>query len=106
MTRGDIFQVRLPQRRGGSHRQGGRRFAVILQIDELLALSTAIVAPTSTQAGPATFRPEIKIGGEPSRVLVEQLRAVDVARLGGFAGHLCADEQGRVDDATALVLGL
>lgn len=106
MTRGDIFQVGLPQGRGGSREQRGRRFAVILQIDELLELSTVIVAPTSTRARPATFRPEIEIGGEPTRVLVEQMRAVDVARLGGFAGHLSVEEQARVDDAAALVLGL
>lgn len=106
MTRGDIFQVGLPQSSGGGHQQRGRRFAVILQIDELLELSTVIVAPTSTQTRPATFRPEIEIGGEPTRVLVEQLRAVDVARLGRFAGRLNADEQARVDDAAALVLGL
>ena len=77
-----------------------------MQIDELLGLSTVIVAPTSTRARPATFRPEVEIGGEPTRVLVEQLRAVDVARLGGFADRLSPEEQARVDDATALALGL
>lgn len=106
MTRGDIFQVKLPQLRSGGHVQGGRRFAVVLQIDELLGLSTVVVAPTSTRARPATFRPEIEIGGDPTRVLVEQLRAVDATRLTELAGRLNPEEQGRVDDAVALVLGL
>ena len=106
MTRGDIYEIRLPQARSGGHEQGGRRYAVILQIDELLELSTVLVAPTSTKARPATFRPEIEIGSDATRVLVEQLRAVDVGRLVGVAGHLSTEEQGRVDDALALVLGL
>lgn len=106
LSRGDIFEVRLPRAGRGSHRQAGRRFAVVLQITELLELSTVIVAPTSTKVRPATFRPEIEIGGEPTRVLVEQLRAVDVARLGAFADRLSTEEQARVDDAAALVLGL
>lgn len=104
MTRGEIYRVRLGKRRG--HEQAGPRYAVIVQADELLGLSTVIVAPTSTRAAPATFRPEIEIGGSETRVLVEQLRAVDSAALGDLAGGLTADEQGTVDDALALVLGL
>lgn len=79
---------------------------MIVQADELLALSTAIVAPTSRSALPATFRPEIEVHGEHTRVLVEQLRAVDVNRLTERAGHLAAGEQGAVDDALAIVLDL
>jgi mRNA-degrading endonuclease toxin of MazEF toxin-antitoxin module len=39
-------------------------------------------------------------------VLVEQLRAVDIERLGELAGRLSAQDQGAVDDALALVLDL
>lgn len=104
MTRGDIFAIRLPARRG--REQAGRRYAVIVQADELLGLSTAIVAPTSRSAAPATFRPEIEMGSETTRVLVEQLRAVDVQWLGNFAGHITSSEQRSIDDALALVLAL
>lgn len=104
MTRGDIYRVRLPRGRG--HEQAGRRYAVVVQADELLALSTAIVAPTSRSAAPATFRPEIDVSEERTRVLVEQLRTVDIDRLGDRAGHLDLDEQRAVDDALALVLDL
>ena len=66
----------------------------------------AIVAPTSRRAVPATFRPEIELAGGVTRVLVEQLRAVDVSRLREHAGRLTADEQRAVDEALEIVLGL
>ncbi len=106
MSRGDVYEVKLPSSKGRGHQQSGRRYAVILQIDELLELSTVIVAPTSTKARPASFRPEIEIGEETTRVLVEQLRAIDVRKLTRLAGHLTGAEQARVDDAVALVIGL
>ncbi len=104
MTRGDVYRVRLPARRG--HEQRGARYAVIVQVDELLGLSTVVVAPTSRSAAPATFRPVVRFGDEPTRVLVEQVRAVDVQRLDEQAGRLSAAEQRAVDDALATVLGL
>jgi mRNA interferase MazF len=79
---------------------------VIVQADELLALSTAIVAPTSRAAAPATFRPEITLDGQVTRVLVEQVRAVGLQRLGEVAGRLSASEQMALDDALRTVLGL
>jgi mRNA interferase MazF len=104
VTRGDIYHVRLPTSRG--HEQRGARYGVIVQTDALLGLSTAIIAPTSRSAAPATFRPEIQLAGETTRVLVEQLRAVDLSRLDRQAGRLTSDEQRAVDDALELVLGL
>ena len=104
MTRGEVYRIRLPARRG--REQSGPRYAVIVQADELLGLSTAIVAPTSRSAAPATFRPPIELGGETTRVLVEQLRAVDVERLGRLEGRLTSQEQRAVDEALALILDL
>jgi mRNA interferase MazF len=104
VTRGEIYRIRLPRTRG--REQAGPRYGVIVQTDALLGLSTAIVAPTSRSAAPATFRPEIELRGEQTRVLVEQLRAVDIERLEELAGRLTADEQSAVDDALSLVLDL
>ncbi len=104
MIRGEVYRVRLPERRGRD--QAGPRYAVIVQADQLLGLSTAIVAPTSGGAAPSTFRPEIQLAGERTRVLVEQVRAVDIERLGELAGQLSTQEQRAVDDALALVLDL
>lgn len=53
MVSGDVHAIRLPRRRG--HVQHGRRFAVIVQADDLLALSTIVVCPTSTSTPPASF---------------------------------------------------
>lgn len=104
MTRGDVYRIRLPTGRGAEQR--GPRYGVIVEADALLGLSTAIVAPTSRSAAAATFRPEVSVEGELTRVLVEQLRAVDVSRLDRHVGRLAPAEQSAVDDALELVLGL
>jgi mRNA interferase MazF len=81
MVRGEIF--RLPASRATrGHEQRGARYAVILQADEFLGLSTTLIAPTSTNARPASFRPTITIDGTDTRILVEQTTVVDPERLG------------------------
>ena len=104
MTRGEIYRLRLPAGRGREQR--GPRYGVVVQAEELLDLSTVIVAPTSTSAQPSTFRPEIELAGTRTRVLIEQLRAVDRSRLGKLAGRLAAPERRAVDEALEVVLGL
>lgn len=105
MVRGEIF--RLPSPRGARGReQRGARYAVVVQADEFMALSTTLVAPTSTSARPATFRPRISLDDTETRVLVEQTTVVDPERLGRSAGRLDVDELRAVDDALALVMGL
>ena len=105
MVRGEVF--RLPAARGArGHEQRGARFAVVVQADELLGLSTVLVAPTSRAARPATFRPTVRLDGAETRVLVEQTRVVDAERLGPSVGRLAGEELRAVDEALALVLGL
>ena len=91
MRRGDIFELRLP--RGVGHEQQGRRFGVVVQSDALLPRSVVLVAPTSISARPASFRPIIEFDGQQTTVLVEQVGAVDVTRLGDMVGHLRPEEQ-------------
>ncbi|MEU9889738.1 type II toxin-antitoxin system PemK/MazF family toxin [Sphaerisporangium sp. NPDC051011] len=88
------------------HEQRGERFAVLLQSDALASLSTLIVAPTSTSARPMTFRPEIELNGKTTRVLVDQLTALDISRLGDFAGRLDPSEIEEVNEALHVMLGL
>ncbi len=102
--RGEVFRLRSPRDARGRE-QAGSRYAVVVQSD-LLPLSTWLVAPTSTSARAATFRPEIEIDGRASRVLAEQTAAVDPRRLGPSAGHLSFDELRQVEAALRLVLGL
>lgn len=104
MLRGDIHRFRLP--RGVGHEQHGDRFGVVLQADEFLPRSVVIVAPTSRSARAASFRPEIEVEGSLTRVLVEQLGAVDATRLGTIAGHLSPEEMWGVDEALVTILGL
>ena len=104
MRRGDVFELRLPK--GVGHEQYGRRFGVVVQADAFLPRSVVLIAPTSTSARGASFRPEVEIAGTATRVLVEQVGAVDVNRLGKLAGHLDAEELWGVDAALLTVLGL
>lgn len=104
MERGDVYELRLP--RGVGHEQRGRRLGIIVQSDAMLPRSVVLVAPTSTRARPASFRPELDVDGERTRILVEQLGAVDVGRLGGCVGRITIDEQWQVDNALLTVLGL
>ena len=105
MVRGEVF--RLPPRRGAKgHEQRGARYAVIVQADEFLGLSTTLVAPTSTTVRPTSFRPTISLEDLQTHVLVEQTTVVDPQRLGPSAGRLDASELRAVDDALALILGL
>ena len=104
MLRGDVFQFKLTK--GVGHEQHGDRFGVVVQADELLPRSIVVVAPTSRSARAASFRPEIELHGETTRVLVEQLGAVDTRRLGELAGHLTREELWSVDEALMTVLGL
>lgn len=65
-----------------------------------------LVAPTSRSAGAASFRPQVVFAGDETRVLAEQLGAVDVQRLGRQAGRFTAEEMWRVDEALKTILGL
>lgn len=101
--RGDLYRLR-PAKDTAGHEHRGPRYAVAIQSDAIL-LSTLIVAPTSTSAQPAIFRPEIEMDGTRTLVLVDQMRAVDAGRLGDVAGRLDAAETGEVDRAVKLLLG-
>jgi mRNA interferase MazF len=104
VVRGDVHAITLPRKRG--HVQRGRRYAVIVQADDLMALSTVVICPTSTSAPPASFHPEITLLDEPTRVLCEMAGAVDARALGELVGHLSLQDSRAVDDALLLVLDL
>jgi mRNA interferase MazF len=104
VLRGDIYRLRLPK--GVGHEQHGSRFGIVVQADELLPRSIVLVAPTSRSARAASFRPEVQIEGEATRVLVEQIGAVDAQRLSELVGHLTLEELWGVDDALTTVFGL
>jgi len=104
VQRGEVFRFKVPK--GAGHEQQGERFGVVVQSDSMLPRSVVLVAPTSRSARPASFRPEVSIAGGTTRILVEQLGAVDAQRLGRSIGQLAADEMWAVDEALVTVLGL
>ena len=104
LTRGSVCSVRLGRTAG--REQSGRRFAVIVQSDDLWLLNTVVVVPTSTSARAATFRPEIDVAGQRTRAMCDQIRTVDAERMGAEAGMLSTTEVSSVEDALELVLEL
>jgi mRNA interferase MazF len=99
-----VYRLRAPRDTRG-HEQREARYAVVIQSDQI-PLSTWLVAPTSTSARPASFRPEVEIDGQTTRVLAEQTAAIDPARLGDTSGYVTFDELRTIDAALRLVLDL
>jgi len=77
-----------------------------VQADDLLALSTIVICPTSRSAAPASFHPEISVKDQTARVLCEMVGSVDSRVLGEPTGHLTMDEMRAVDEALLLTLDL
>jgi mRNA interferase MazF len=105
VVRGEVFRLPAPRRARG-HEPGGARYAVVVQADEFLDLSTVLIAPTSTRARAASFRPTIVLEGQETRVLVEQTTVVDPQRLGPAARRLDVAELRSIDEVLLLVFGL
>ena len=103
-VRGDVYRLKAPRVARGRE-QRGQRLCVVVQSDAL-PLSTWLVAPTSTSARPASFRPAIDVDGRETLVLVEQATAVDPQRLGELVGNLSATALLEVDRALKAVLDL
>jgi len=103
VVRGDVHAITLPRGRGRV--QHGTRYAVVVQADDLLALSTVVICPTSRSAPAASFHPKVDIG-EPTRVLCEMVGAVDARNLGEQVAHLGLDDLRAVDEGLQLVLDL
>jgi mRNA interferase MazF len=105
VIRGAIYRVDLGEARRG-HEQRGRRYGLVLSPTDM-AWSVATIVPTSTQAQPAVFRPEIELGGVPTRFLVDQLRSIDVRFITGDPAYfLHRDEVAEVEVALTRYLGL
>jgi len=104
MIRGDVHEFVDKQVVG--HEQSGPRYGVVVQSSHLLPSSTVVVAPTSASAQELTYRPRVKVLNQKTSVLVEQMRAVDISRLGRKVGHLSMEEMWMVDEALRSILGL
>jgi len=90
VIRGAIYRIDLGNARG--HEQRGKQLGLVLSPSDS-ALSVVTVVPTSTRARPAINRPEIEIAGQPTRLLVDQIRSIDVDYVVGEPVDYLAHEQ-------------
>ena len=77
-----------------------------MQSDAFLPRSVVLIAPTSRSARSASFRPEVFIGRETTKVLPEQVGAVDINRLGDHVGRASPEEMWGIDESLLTVFGL
>jgi mRNA interferase MazF len=81
VIRGAIYRVDLGEAKRG-HEQRGKRYGLVLSHTDM-PWSVATIVPTSSSAHPAVFRPEIEIAGQATRLLVDQIRSIDVQYIHG-----------------------
>lgn len=104
MIRGAIYRIDLGRPRG--HEQGGRRLGLAVSPSDS-PLSVVTVIPTSTSAGPSIHRPELEIAGRSTRMLVDQIRSIDLRFVvGDPVDYLTRDQLVEVERALAHYLGV
>lgn len=105
MIRGAVYPVDLGDAKRG-HEQRGRRLGLVMSIEQN-AWSTVTIIPTSTSAQASVFRPEAIIAGRSTRVLIDQIRAIDVSYVTGeLVDYLSRDDMAQVDRTLSRYLGL
>ena len=104
--RGDIFWVGLDPARGSEIRK--TRPAVAISNDSCNRYGTRVVVIPITSNVSSLYPGEarIELRGRPGRVLGDQIRSVDKARLGSRLGRLAHDELREVEDAVRVTLAL
>jgi mRNA interferase MazF len=104
VIRGAVYRIDLGRPRG--HEQAGKHFGLVVSPSDS-PLSVVTVIPTSTSAGPSVHRPELEIGGRPTRMLVDQIRSIDTDYLvGDPIDFLNREELAEVQLALAHYLGV
>lgn len=104
MIRGAVYRIDFGRHRG--HEQGGKRQGLVVSPSDS-PLSVVTVIPTSTSAGRSIHRPELEIAGRSTRMLVDQIRSIDVDYVvGDPLDHLTRDQLAEVELALAHYLGV
>lgn len=85
MIRGAVYRINLGDARRG-HEQRGRRYGLSIS-EPLPDWSVTTIIPTSTGAGASIYRPEIEMGGQTTRLLVDQIRTIDISFVEGDPVH-------------------
>jgi mRNA interferase MazF len=105
MIRGAVYPIDLGDAKRG-HEQRGRRLGLVISIEQT-AWSTVTVIPTSTSAQAAVFRPEVIIAGRETRILIDQIRTIDICYVTGeLVDYLSRDDMAQVEHTVSRYLGL
>ena len=76
MIRGAVYPVDFGDAQRG-HEQRGRRLGLVMSIEQ--SDWSVTVIPTSTGAQASVFRPEVIVAGRDTRILIDQIRTLDVS---------------------------
>ncbi len=87
VKRGDVYWVNLDPTVGSEIRK--TRPALVVSPDDMNhALPRVIVAPLTSKGQALGCRPEVIFAGREARILLDQVRSVDKARLAGKLGTI------------------
>ena len=89
VKRGEIWLVKLAPTIGSEIKKS-RPCVVVSPAEMHDHLRTVIVAPMTTKSRPAPFRVPVTHGGQKGLILLDQVRAVDKARLAKRLGAVSA----------------
>lgn len=102
--RGGVYRIDLGRARG--HEQGGKHLGLVVSPSQS-PLSVVTVIPTSTSAGPSIHRPVLEIAGRATRLLVDQIRSIDIDYVVDDAvAYLTRDQLAEAELALAHYLGV
>ena len=105
MIRGAVYPVDLGDAKRGRE-QRGRRLGLVISIEQS-AWSTVTIIPTSTSAQASVFRPEVVIAGRDTKVLIDQIRTIDVSYVTGeIVDYLTRDDMAQVEHGLSRYVGL
>ena len=105
MIRGAVYPIDLGGAKRG-HEQRGRRLGLAISIEQN-AWSTVTIIPTSTNAQESVFRPDVVIAGRDTKILIDQIRTIDVSYVvGELVDYLSRDDMAQVDHGLSRYFGL
>ncbi len=87
VKRGEVYWVNLDPTIGTEIKK--TRPALVVSPDDMnAALPRVLIAPLTRKGQQLGCRPEVNFAGKPARILLDQLRCVDKARLGTRMGEI------------------
>src|SRR5258708_39599949 len=105
VIRGAVYPVDLGDAKRG-HEERGRRLGLVISIEQD-AWSTVTIIPTSTGAQMSVFRPEVVVAGRVTKILIDQVRTIDVSYVvGELVDYLSRDDMAQVENSLSRYFGL